>query len=55
MPAAEPIDADALIERYADTERQRPADVRRGCLLTFAGLMALITIVILGVWWLRYR
>jgi len=51
----EPIDADALIERYAGKERQSPADVRRGCLMIFGGTMALIALVLFGVWWLRYR
>jgi len=53
--ASEPIDADALIERYAGKERQQPADIRRGCLLLFLGTFALFAILIVGVWWLRYR
>ena len=53
--ATDPIDADALIERYAGKERQNPADIRRGCLLFFAGTLALCAIVIASVWWLRYR
>jgi hypothetical protein len=51
----EPIDADALIERYAGKERQHPADIRRGCLLLFTGTLALCALVIASVWWLRYR
>ena len=51
----EPIDADALIERYAGKERQQPADIRRGCLLLFIGAFALFTLLIVSVWWLRYR
>ncbi|MCS6243727.1 MAG: hypothetical protein H2172_07725 [Opitutus sp.] len=51
----EPIDADALIERYAGKERQQPADIRRGCLLLFLGAFALFALLIVGVWWLRYR
>jgi hypothetical protein len=51
----DPIDADALIERYAGKERQNPADIRRGCLLFFIGTLALCAIVIASVWWLRYR
>jgi hypothetical protein len=52
---AQPIDADALIERYAEKERQHPADIRRGCLLFFLGTMALFALTITAVWWLRYR
>ncbi len=51
----EPIDADALIERYAGKERQQPADIRRGCLLLFLGGFALFALLIVGVWWLHYR
>ncbi len=51
----EPIDADALIERYAEKERQHPADIRRGCLLFFVGALALLALTITAVWWLRYR
>ena len=53
--AAEPIDADKLIERYAGKERQQPADIRRGCLLLFIGTFALFALLIVSVWWLRYR
>jgi hypothetical protein len=53
--ASEPIDADALIERYAGKERQQPADIRRGCLLLSIGAFALVTLLIVSVWWLRYR
>jgi hypothetical protein len=53
--ATEPTDADALIERYAGNERQQPADIRRGCLLLFIGAFALFALLILSVWWLRYR
>ena len=51
----EPIDADALIERYAEKERQRPADIRQGCLLLFIGTLALLVLGIVGLWWMRYR
>ena len=51
----EPIDADSLIERYAEKERQRPADIRRGCLLLFIGTLALLALILVGVWWMRYR
>jgi hypothetical protein len=53
--ATEPIDADELIERYAGKERQQPADIRRGCLLLFIGAFALFALMIVSVWWLRYR
>ncbi len=51
----EPIDADELIERYAGKERQQPADIRRGCLLLFFGAFALFALLLVSVWWLRYR
>ena len=51
----DPIDADALIERYAEKERQHPADIRRGCLLFFIGTLAVITLGIAAIWWLSYR
>ncbi len=53
--ATEPIDAEALIERYAGKERQQPADIRRGCLLLFLGGFALFALLLVSVWWLRYR
>ena len=52
---AQPIAADALIERYAEKERQHPADIRRGCLLFLIGTLALFALTITAVWWLRYR
>jgi hypothetical protein len=52
---AEPIDADALLERYAEKERQHPADIRRGCLLFFIGALALLALTLTAIWWLRYR
>jgi hypothetical protein len=51
----EPIDADELIERYAGKERQQPADIRRGCLMLFLGAFSLFALLIVSVWWLRYR
>ncbi len=53
-PDAQP-NTDALMERYASSERQNPADLRRGCLLIFsAGVFLMITGVLI-VWLVYYR
>lgn len=57
-PESTPTDAlcpDALLERYAETERLQHTDIRKGCLRIFASTLALIFFGILAIWWLRYR
>jgi len=49
------VDADALIERYATAERQKPADVRRGCLLIFGAALLLIASGVAAIWMFFYR
>lgn len=51
LPAADP---DALLERYASTERQSPADVRRGCFIVFFAAFFLLTAAFATVWVLFY-
>jgi hypothetical protein len=48
-------DADALIERYASSDRQNPADLRRGCLLIFSAVLFLIIMTVAIVWLVYYR
>ncbi|MFA6960241.1 MAG: hypothetical protein WC205_05790 [Opitutaceae bacterium] len=55
-PAIVPAgDADALMERLASEERQNPDDVRRGCLIIFISVMALIIISVTLIWLVYYR
>lgn len=52
----EPVSqADALIEKYAANERQKPADIRRGCFYLFAAAIILLTGAIIAVWLIFYR
>lgn len=48
-------EADALLEKYAADERQNPADVRRGCLIIFFGILGIIGVALTAIWFLRYR
>ena len=53
-PAAT-TDADSLIERYAVTERQNPADIRRGCFIVFFAALLLVAVGVATVWLIFYR
>ncbi len=48
-------DADSLIERYAATERQNPADIRRGCFIVFFAALLLVAVGVAAVWLIFYR
>lgn len=50
-----PLEADALIEKYAAHERQNPDDLRRGCLYVFASAVLLFAAGVTAVWLLFYR
>ena len=55
IPAAVDSEADALIERYAATERQNPRDVRRGCLIIFAAALFTLVGSVVAIWLVYYR
>lgn len=55
ITAAPPAEVDALIEQYATTERQNPADIRRGCFLVFTAAFLLLAGVVGAVWLLFYN
>ena len=48
-------DADALLERYAASERQNPRSIRLGCLLIFFGTLGLLALIVGVAWWSYYR
>jgi len=55
ISATTDAEADALIERYAADERQNPGDVRRGCLIIFAGALLVLVGSAIAVWLVYYR
>ena len=55
ISATTDAEADALIERYATDERQNPGDVRRGCLIIFAGALLVLVGSAIAVWLVYYR
>jgi hypothetical protein len=48
-------DVDALIDHYAAQERQKPSEIRRGCLLVFSAALLLFAVVFASIWLLYYR
>lgn len=50
-----PREADEIIEKYGAAERQKPEDIRRGCLIVFFAGIALLAAGLAAVWLLFYR
>jgi hypothetical protein len=50
-----PNDADTILERYAQTERQDPAALRRGCFWVFIASLVLVISSVTAIWFFYYR
>jgi len=55
-PAPAPAtDADELLKRYADEERENPGAIRSGCFIVFGASLLLLIATVATVWLVYYR
>jgi hypothetical protein len=48
-------DADAIIARYQDPQRSVHSETKRGCFLIFFAALATLALILVAVWFLKYR
>ncbi len=52
---ASAADADELLKRYADEERENPGAIRSGCFIVFGASLLLLIATVATVWLVYYR